>query len=198
LREGLTLKRSIILFLAIALLLRSSGSDGAELRTYRFIPDGSLPYSASCGECALPYLGATSDIAGTFTLSLDFLTSTGTLVDLDENLVNYFNILASSAGPTLDPAPAPYPTIVPPWASDPGLPLTGSIDVTGFDAFVLSSDELQLPYSVAVAGDQAKFSMTVPISDFFITVTDAMAVQVPEPTSILIAVFAGFLLVGRR
>jgi hypothetical protein len=192
------LKHSIFLFLAIALLVRSSDSDGAELRTYRFIPDGSLPYLASCGECALPYLGATSDIAGTFTLSFDFLTSTGALVDLDENLVNYFNVLESSTGPTLDPAPAPYPTIVPPWASDPGLPLTGSIDVTGFEAFVLSSDEFELPFSVAVVGDQANFSMTVPISDFYITVTDAMAVQVPEPMSILMAVFAGFLLVSRR
>jgi len=71
---------------AIALLAASTTA--AELRTYKFVADGSLPYSASCGECGPPHLGARSDLSGTFTVSLDSSASKGKLLTLNDQLVN--------------------------------------------------------------------------------------------------------------
>jgi len=160
---------------------------------YRFVPDGSLPYSASCGECGPPYIGATSDIAGTFTLSLDFDAHTGTLVGLNDSLVNYFNILASPSGPILEPATPVNGGIIPPWASYFAPPFEGSLEFSS-GGFTLSSDDLGNPFEIAVSGTDASFNLIVPIDDYFITVTNAPAVQVPEPVSVCSAVLTIMLL----
>ncbi|HEX2476640.1 MAG TPA: hypothetical protein VHK01_17940 [Lacipirellulaceae bacterium] len=60
---------TIVGLLAWHLAITCEGAE--ELRTYRFVVDGSLPYFASCGECVWPYAGARADIEGIFILSLD-------------------------------------------------------------------------------------------------------------------------------
>ncbi len=171
----------------VTLFLGVESSIGADIRTYRFIPDGSLPYSAECGECGGSYSGASSDIAGTFTISLDFETSTGQLLDLNDTLVNYFNVLVSPSGLILEPAFPNDPHIIPsylklflPSVAFP--PFDGTLEGIHED-FVLSSDEVAFPFEIRVSGTDATFNMTVPIIDYHITVTDAPALQIPEPSS---------------
>ncbi len=177
----------------------------AETRTYRFVPDGSLPYAASCGECGLPYLGAKSDIAGTFTVTFDQQAGTGSLVALDDQLVNFFDLIWTPTGSELQPPDQP-PTggVIPSYFPDLHPPLEGSLVVDG-DVLRLTGDgSRQTPqgtligwptYVISMTGDQATFSMDVPILDYAITVTNAAAVLVPEPAAwTAIPVAVAFLL----
>jgi hypothetical protein len=177
----------VLLAVAFAEMLVAGVGSAAEIRIYRFIPDGSLPYSASCGECGPPHIGAASDIAGTFTLALDFEESAGSLVGLNDRLVNYFDALASPSGPILEPATPLHAGIIPSWAAFFAPPFDGTLESTS-SGFTLSSLDPAHPFEIVVSGTNASFNLTVPIDDYFITVTNAVAVQVPEPSSISIAV----------
>src|SRR6476660_9524169 len=117
------------------------GTSAGEIRTYQFIPDGSLPYSASCGECSASYLGARSDVAGTFTVDIDLAAGKGTLLSLDDKLVNYFLERDFGSGLVLQPTtlPTDYARIIPPWANVFHAPFAGEIHSDG-TTMELSSD----------------------------------------------------------
>jgi hypothetical protein len=166
-------------------------ASGVELRSYQFTVDGSLPYAVSCGECGLPFLGARADIAGIFTVALDRDAGTGALLDLNDQLVNVFDLLLSPNGPVLSPAdPAEWDVgIIPTWTPEYAPPLEGALSVDN-DTIYLISDGMRVnaegtsirivpSYTIAMQGDQASLSMEVPINDWFITVTEAPAIRIP-------------------
>src|SRR5688572_882765 len=111
----------------VGIHLSTNAAFSVELRTYQFSIDESLPYAVSCGECGLPYLGARADIAGTFTVALDRDAGTGTLLNLNDQLVNVFDLLQSPNGPVLSPAdPTQWNVgIIPPWTPEYAPPLEG-------------------------------------------------------------------------
>lgn len=193
---------------AIALFsLIAATTTAEELRTYHFVPDGSLPYSASCGECGPPHLGARSDIQGSFTVSLNLAASKGTLLALNDQLVNYFDLLSSPTGPVLQPSSANF-GIIPDFASYYDLPIEGSIEYAG-DALILKSSGYEptpdgmgfriVPsFSITIQHGAAVFDMHVPIIDYPITVSGASAVQIPEHRSLPLAFAATALLAFKR
>ena len=73
----------------------------AGIRTYRFVADGSLPYTESCDDCSSPLLGIRADIQGTFSLILDRSAGTGALLSLDSRVVNVVDILRARAALSL-------------------------------------------------------------------------------------------------
>jgi hypothetical protein len=165
-----------------------------EFRTYDFTADESLPYSVSCGECGPPFLGARADIDGTFTVALDPAAGTGTLLALNDRLVNVFDHLLSPTGPKFEPAdPLEWQVgIIPPWTPNYHPPLEGVLSVDG-DVLRLISDGSRpiaggtsvviVPsYTITMQGDQATLSMDVPIMDWYITVDDVRA-QLVHATS---------------
>lgn len=169
----------------------STSALAADIRTYRFIVDGSLPYSASCGECGPPLIVARADIDGTFTVALDFNANSGTLLALNDSLVNFFNVLTSPSGPVLEPGDDPGSGIIPAYFPSLQPPLEGSLVIEG-DTVRLFSDGSRIgpdgavisgfpSYVISMTTDEATFSMEVPIIDYFITVENAAAVRVvPE------------------
>ena len=101
------------------------------------------PYASSCGECGPQLIDARSDVAGTFTVSLDPATSTGKLLALDSHLVNYFQILASGTGSRLQPiVPEHDPGIIPPYVTEYQPPLQGMLGISG-NTFTLSGTGLE-------------------------------------------------------
>lgn len=191
----------VLLAVAAMFMLAALPVDGAEIRIYRFVPDGSLPYRASCGECGPPYAGARADIEGTFTVALDRIAGIGTLVALDDRLVNEFDEIYTYPGTTLKPRDETFPNsgIIPAYLSSYEPPLDGVLTAQA-GQLILSSDGIRLSsdgqfysivtsYSIAMDGVQATLSMTVPIDDYYITVTNAMALQIiPEPSAQWLAV----------
>jgi hypothetical protein len=204
----MTHKLTTLLILTALLDLCASRASAAEIHTYRFVPDGSLPYTSSCGECGPQLLGARADVAGTFTVSLDPVASTGKLLALNSHLINYFEILASGTGSTLQPiVPDPDSGIIPPYASEYQPPLQGTL-VINASTFTLTGTGLEpqtdlgarvVPsFTITLVADHANFDIHVPISDYEITVTGAQAVQItPEPSSLLLALFAPIVLCAR-
>jgi hypothetical protein len=189
----------------LALPLSAAPASAGELRTYQFVPDGSLPYAASCGECGPPYLGARADVSGTFTVMLNEAAGTGSLVALDDQLINYFSIISTPSGPELQPGVAPDLGIIPPW-SVYELPLAGKL-TSAAGALTLTFDSGQPPggvligeplYQIVMSGKAATFNMDLPIIDYTIKVTNAAAVQVPEPSSCRPLLFAATLLFRSR
>jgi len=184
-----------IVFVLAVVLPTLELANGAEIRTYQFVPDGSLPYAVSCVECFAPFIGVQADIEGKFTVSLDLDAGTGTLLALDTRLVNVFQILVSSTGPILGPAgelgdvstgviPAYLPIYQP--------PLDGLLTSDDGTLRLVSDDLLSSPdvtstasgpsYQIAMHGDHASFSLTLPVDEYAITVSNALAVWViPEP-----------------
>lgn len=206
-------KLTPLLFLAALLDLCAPRASAAEIRTYRFIPDGSLPYLSGCGECASPVLGARAGVEGTFSVSLDPATSSGQLLALDSHLVNLFTILASPGGTTLQRAPITGDSqIIPAWINFYAPPLNGSLTsqgniliLTGSGSEPLSNGSVRIvpSYSIAIDGDRATFNMHVPAIDEDTSVTGAQAIQItPEPSSLLLALsvstFVGAALLHRR
>jgi hypothetical protein len=96
--------RSIWLFViaAITQLIPATAS-AAELWTYYFAADGSRPFYQSCyGDCS--FAGTRADLAGTFTILLDWQTSSGKLISLDDKLVNVGSVRSTIDGEILYPA----------------------------------------------------------------------------------------------
>jgi hypothetical protein len=173
----------------VAWQLAICGEVLAEIRTYRFVVDGSLPFSASCGECGPPVAGHRADIEGTFTVSFDREAGTSALLSLDDRLVSVFATLYSQSGLVLEPAewPAENSGIIPAYIREYEPPLQGLLRVEE-DTLRLTSDGVRpiengsyriVPsYDITLNGDEASFNMGVPIIDYWITVTDVAAVEV--------------------
>jgi hypothetical protein len=161
----------------------------AEIRTFQFVVDGSLPYHVSCGECSGPSYVTVADVEGTFKVSLDRESGTGALLSLDDRLVNVFDVLYSDSGPVYEPAEwaGENSGIIPAWISDWQPPFEGQLTVEDNTLRLISDGrrplenggyQTVLPYTITMTGNQASFSMVVPIIDHWITVTDAAAVEV--------------------
>jgi hypothetical protein len=162
----------------VAWQLTLSCEVAAEIRTYRFVVDGALPYHASCGECSGPSYGTVADVEGTFKVSLDREAGTGALLSLDDRLVNVFDVLYSGSGVTLEPAEwaGENSGIIPAWI-DWQPPFEGQLTVEG-STLRLISDRRRPPYTITMTENHAYFNMEVPIDDYYITVTDAQALEV--------------------
>jgi hypothetical protein len=165
--------------------LLTSATFAAELWTYYFVADGSLPFNVSCGECGPPYVGARADIAGTFTILLNWENQTGGLVTLNDQLVNYHDVLWTGSGTELRLADPPKRNhgIIPPWSDFNAAP--GQFTYQDGIGRLISDGRIPLPGGAYLAGEpydisfsqhQAIFNMDVPIMDWYITVRNAPAV----------------------
>lgn len=172
----------------------------AELRTYRFVPDGSLPYNASC-DCS-PHVGTKADLEGTFTIVLDKAAGTGSIVGLNDRFAQFFYVSSYNYGPILESADVSPELmdfgVIPPWArSSFVLPFEGKLSEHD-GALILKSDGIRQtpngqtvgvipPYEIVMQNNRATFDMTVPIDDYFITVSNAIGeLIVPEPNAFVL------------
>jgi hypothetical protein len=171
--------------IVIAVWMLSSASFAAELWTFYFVADGSLPFNADCGECGPPYLGARADVAGTFTILLDWENGTGKVTELNDQLVNYHDELRTGSGTELRLADPPTRShgIVPSRYTFHAAP--GQFTYQAGVGRLISDGQIFLPGGVYTMGEpyditfnqhQATFNMDVPIDDWYITVRNAPAV----------------------
>jgi hypothetical protein len=122
-----------LLLIAIITGLSQSAASAAEIWTYFFIPDGSRPYLQSCGDLVPCQIGGAvgrgirADMAGSFSLLLDWQTGDGRLVSLDDRLVNIAAI-QDTTGEVLSPATPSYMDhgLYTPWAAPTFVPGTFS------------------------------------------------------------------------
>jgi hypothetical protein len=183
---------SLLAVLAV-LTASSPGLAEPEVRTYRFVPDGSLPYNVSCGECSPPFLGARADVAGTFQLQFDLAAETASLDILDDQLVNYFDVVSSPSGPLLVPgAPPNNAGIIPSSFSELEPPYGAGLEIhiSGDPISFYSNFGDPVSFNIFMTGNEATFNMVVPIDDFYITVENAKAVRIPEATTAVLALIA--------
>ncbi len=117
----------------VAWQLAISCEVAAEIRTYQFVVDGSLPYHVSCGECSGPSYVTVADVEGTFKVSLDREAGAGAILSLDDRLVNVFDVLYSPSGPVFEPAEWADENsgIIPTWHPEKEPPLEGQLTVEG-------------------------------------------------------------------
>jgi hypothetical protein len=171
-----------------------------EVRTYQFVPDGSLPYAVSCGECAPPIVGARADVTGTFTIQFDLAAETVSFDALNTQLVNYFNLVMSPGAPILVPGTPPNFGIIPDFASQYAPPYGSGLEIhfSGDPITMYSGDGAAPSFFLFMTGNQAKLSMVVPIDDYYITVDAAKAVLIPEPVTLVVALIAAPWLSRRR
>ena len=194
-------------FLAVSLLIVASSS-GAELRTYRFTPDGSLPFRAMFFPGIGNVYGSLADVSGTFTVSLDVAAGTGQLVSLNEELVNVFDLIPSPTTFQLEPVPAPnsgeriivssLPAKLP--------PLDGILEQSGDELHLFSigapptGDPVEYvpDFSIKIKDQHSTFSMALPF-ELSRSVSSAKAIQiVPEPSALGLAAMATALFSGNR
>jgi hypothetical protein len=191
------LRSSIQFLIAVFVIAITQRCSALELRTYRFVVDGSLPFNVSCGECAPPFLGAKGDIEGTFTVAIDRSNGTGSLLQLNDHLVNAHDLLWSPNGAILQPSnPSNLDHgIIPPWDRFTEFPIPGELIVDGDILRLVSNGRKPLssgfgytsipPYTIEMQSGIAGFEMTLPTDDWYITVNSASAILVsatPEPS----------------
>lgn len=173
---------------------------GAEIRTYQFKPDGTHPYRITYGESSGPATGMIGDVSGAFTVSLDLAAGKGTLLHLDDELVNLLEIVPSPNGLTYQPkASAEGQRILSGVVPSMNLPLEGLLEAEG-DELVLAFDgqkevsegmiALITSFAIRMKDGQATFSMEVPLIETPTTVTSASATLIPEPHSLALAALA--------
>ena len=169
--------------------LWQSAAFAAQTWTYQFTPIAATqPYHVSCGECGPPYEGSTADVAGTFTILLDWDNHQGKIVELSDHLVNVVDIFFSRTnGPEMVPSNPPTKDygIIPPWAlADYPQFATSSVTYSNGLGHMKSDGAIRLPngsyrsglpYEVWFTPTAATLNMTVPIDDWHITVTGAFA-----------------------
>jgi hypothetical protein len=175
--------------IAAAALCWHSTAFAAQTWTYQFTPTLSRPYSMTCGECAGEWR-TTADVAGTFTLLLDWDTHIGKILELDDQLVNVIDVISSASigSSASDSIGEPLPTtrpfgIVPPFYHNPGFAL-GQITYINGIGHLKSDGSVRLPdgsifpgisYEVWFTSTAATLNMSVPIIDQPITVQGATA-----------------------
>lgn len=174
-----------LLVVAVSVTFAHSTAFAAQTWTYNFLPTSSQPYTASCGECGPYFAGVNADVAGTFTLLLDWDTHVGKLIDLDDHLENVVDVVYTSKG-TLNVPSIPSTRdygIVPPWYRNVQFaagPITyanglGHLKSDGKIRLPNGSYSIGIPYDIFFTPTAASFSMTVPIEDYYITVEKASA-----------------------
>ena len=75
----------------------------AQVWSYQFTPTGSRPFESGCDLCSANYLGTRADLAGTFSIVIDWETNTGMLGHVNDRLVNTATIVSSPPGTALVP-----------------------------------------------------------------------------------------------
>jgi hypothetical protein len=188
--------------IALAAVLALTPVRASEMRTYQFKPDGSLPYKISFGETAGPVFGLRADVDGMFKVLLDLAAGKGTLVELNDQLVNMHERKRTESGMVLTAAPSRQgERIIPTWLPSYQPPWEGTLTTEGSE-LVLSFDgvkpmpdgmgfALLAPFVIRMSGGHAAFSMEMPVNDAYGTVTNALAVLVPEPSTVALAALAG-------
>ena len=189
---------SIVIAAAFAL----APARAAEMRTYQFTPDGSLSYNLSLGESGGPVIGLAADVSGRFQVWLDLAAGKGTLVELNDQLVNMHERMLTESGFVLTAAPSIQGEgIIPAWLPTYQPPLEGTLATEG-DELVLSFNGQQptadgmgfvliTSFEIRMSGNSAIFSMDVPVIDAYPTVTNAPALLVPEPQAMGLGALAG-------
>jgi hypothetical protein len=157
------------------------------LWTFQFSPDGSLPYYWS-GEG--PSIRA--DLAGRFTLRLDWDRLTGQLWELDDQLVNFHEVRYSTG--ELQPRQYEETYRIVPTYSETAFfegPITGlngiwTISSNGGTRASIGDDTVYgLPYTIAFNLNEAVFSLTSEIA-----IDDSRTV-LNAPATLVKAIFAG-------
>lgn len=178
-RQSLAIVAATLLWLPVA--------PGAQTWTYQFTPTAeSQPYQRSCGECS-GIVGQNADVAGTFTLLLNWETNTGKILELNDHLVNVVNEiyngpgLGTSSVPSVPSTkeygivtPSRHPTVFMPGQITYSNGL-GHFSSTGIIESPTSYQRVGLPYEVWFTPTSATLNMAIPIIDNFITVTGATA-----------------------
>jgi hypothetical protein len=179
--------RSIrLLTFAAITALSQVGAFAAQTWTYQFTPTAnSQPYNVSCGECGLPFTGSNADVAGTFTILLDWDSNKGKILSLDDHLVNVVDVLFyRDIGVVNVPSNPSYRDygIIPSGSAE--LFAVTSVTYTNGLGHMKSDGRIPLhgggyrlgkPYEVWFTPTAATLNMTVPIDDWYITVTGATA-----------------------
>jgi hypothetical protein len=188
--------------IALAAVLALTPALAAEMRTYRFAPDGSLPYNLSLGESGGPVIGLAADVNGTFKVLLDLAAGKGTLVELNDQLVNVHERMMTESGFVLTAAPSIQgERIIPSWLPTYQPPLEGTLTMEGDELVLSFNGQKPAPngmgfatitsFVIRMSGENATFSMDVPVFDAYPTVTNAAAVLVPEPQAMALAALGG-------
>ena len=116
------MRRIFLLIVALGLfaILREAAC-ADEVWTYKFIVNGSRPYRAEC-EC---YSDLYADVAGSFSILLNWQNMTGRILELDDHLTNFASGTYSPAtGLVMTPLNLPEADygIIPPWETDFSFP----------------------------------------------------------------------------
>jgi hypothetical protein len=165
------MRLSILVFVsALGVQLSPSAGYADELWKYYFIANGWRPYYQVCyGDCAAS--GIRADLAGTFSVLLNWQNSTGRLLSLDDRLVNVASVRSGLSGETLTPSVPSFfeHGIYTPYES----PEFGEAAITGtWNNWQLTSDgripvpgggfRTGSPYSITFGLNDATLSLTVP------------------------------------
>ena len=109
-----------LLTIAAATTLWQAGAFAAQTWTYQFTPTSSQPYNVICGEC-IGIVSSNADVAGTFTILLDWDNHKGKILELDDYLMNVVDVINTDTG--IESVPSNPPTkdygIIPPENSRP-------------------------------------------------------------------------------
>lgn len=193
---------------ATALLSFVASVEAAEIRTYRFVPDGSLPFRAMFAERIGNAYARTADISGEFKVSLDLAAGVGTVLTLDDELVNVHDHVPNdtSSGLVPTPVPATGERFITSPDADKNPPLVGTLTNINGELHLLvvgakflgDRYEFTTQISIKMKDQQATVSMALPY-ELSRTVNGAKAVQViPEPSAFALAAVAVPLVLSRR
>jgi hypothetical protein len=186
------------LFVVVAFfgLITPSVTNAAEVWTYYFVPDGSRPYGQACGDlvpCDTSGVignGIRADLAGSFSVLLDWQSGIGKLIALDDRLVNVASIQQwTETEPELVPATPSYIEhgLYTPWAAPEFV--EGTFSATGWGQWrLVSSGRIDLPgghYRFGTPYD-INFSMTTATLSFdFYYAADANSMHVFNAPAVL-------------
>lgn len=176
--------RQSLAFVAVALPWLPAAFS-AQTWTYQFTPTLSRPYHALCGECS-GLVGVRADVAGTFTILLDWDNHKGKVLGLNDYLTNVLDLL-SYTETGYESVPSTPPTksygIIPAWHYDP-IFVSTSISYWNGIGYMKSDGRIPLPgggfrvgqsYEVWFTPTAATLNMVTGSDDNYITVTGATA-----------------------
>lgn len=165
------MQRSICLLAVVAVIATAHARAFAdEIWTYKFIVNGSRPYTCSCDLYTY-----SADVAGSFSLLLNWQSMTGTVLQLNDHLTNAAIWVSTPAGRVLQPADWPELEhgIIGSWDTQPNAignfgyqNGTGRLTATGFP----------YPFDITFSLTRATFNMIIPIDDASGNVTNATAI----------------------
>lgn len=157
---------------AVAMSILSLNAPAAEVWNYKFIVNGSRPYRGDC-DCATPMY---ADVAGSFSILLDWQKGTGKLLQLNDHLTNVAFGSYTPGGLIMTPANLPELDrgIIPPYYTSP-LPV-GHFGYPNGVGRLVSDPDLGESYDITFGLHSASLNLNLYIDDGGIAVTNAAAI----------------------